>query len=308
MISAQDRDVLKGLVFNIQKFSVHDGPGIRTTVFLKGCPLFCRWCANPESQSSAPQLMIRDLKCSGCGACASVCPEKAISFKEGGKRHIDWQRCNQCFACVDVCLYDALSVVGKHMTSVDIVEEVAKDRIFYRNSGGGVTFSGGEPLGQAEFLQEVMALLKQDGFHITLDTTGFASPAALDRILPLVDLVLLDIKHLETAPHVKLTGVDNHIIQENVRRITDRVQTWFRMPLMAGINDDADHVSRVAALAVDLGVEKISFLPYHAGRISKWPQIGKICPDFEGRAPDEDHLAALSELVSRNGIQVGIRS
>jgi pyruvate formate lyase activating enzyme len=252
--------------------------------------------------------MIRDLKCSGCGACAAVCPEKAIRLEEEGKRQIDWQRCNQCFACVDACLYGALTVVGEHMVPDEVVAEVARDRIFYENSGGGVTFSGGEPLWQAEFLQEVMELLKQDGFHITLDTTGFASPAALERILPLVDLVLLDIKHLDAAQHAKLTGVDNRIILDNARIITDRVQTWFRMPLMAGLNDDADHVSRVTALALDLGVKKISFLPYHDGGISKWPQIGKMCPDFAGREPEEDHLAVLTQLVSSSGIQVGIRS
>jgi pyruvate formate lyase activating enzyme len=237
-----------------------------------------------------------------------MCPEKAISLEEEGKRQIDWKRCNQCFACVDACLYGALTVVGEHMVPEEIVEEVAKDRIFYENSGGGVTFSGGEPLGQSEFLQEVMMALKQDDFHITLDTAGFASTEDLERILPLVDLVLFDIKHLDAAQHATLTGVDNHIILENARIITDRVQTWFRMPLMAGINDDVDHISRVVALALDLGVKKISFLPHHEGGIPKWSQIGKTCPDFRGRAPDEAHLAFLTELISRNGIQVRIRS
>lgn len=302
------RGTLKGLVFNIQRFSVHDGPGIRTTVFLKGCPLSCRWCANPESQSPKPQLMVRDLKCHACGACAAVCPQKAIRFDDGGKRYIDWQRCNQCLDCVHVCLFGALTAVGTQMTSEEVIEEVAKDRAFYRNSGGGVTFSGGEPLGQPDFLREVMATLKTDGFHISLDTTGFASSTTLEQILPLTDLVLLDIKHLDPLQHVKLTGVENHIILENARRITGRVQTWFRMPLMAGINDDTNHVLRVVALAKDLGVKKISLLPYHDGGIAKWPQIGKKRPAFEACAPGEKHLTVLTELICNSGIQAGVRS
>ena len=137
---------MKGLVFNIQKFCLHDGPGIRTTIFLKGCPLACQWCSNPESQSWRPQLVTRDIKCTGCGACATICPEKAIDLSPDGNRCIDWERCSQCLKCIDACIYGALEVAGKHMSVDEVVREAEKDAIFYKNSGGGVTISGGEPL------------------------------------------------------------------------------------------------------------------------------------------------------------------
>ncbi len=176
----------KGIVFNIQRFSTHDGPGIRTTVFLKGCPLTCHWCSNPESQYGKPQLMIRDLKCSGCGACAPACPEHAIVFSEGGIREIKWEKCSNCFSCVDACLFQALTAVGKYMTVDEVVETVEKDRVFYKNSNGGVTFSGGEILTQHHFLENLLIKFKKNGIHTCIDTTGFAPENVIQKIIHLI--------------------------------------------------------------------------------------------------------------------------
>jgi len=268
-----------GVVFNIQRFSTHDGPGIRTTVFFKGCPLSCQWCANPESISGSPQLMVRDIKCTGCGACIEVCPEQAITLNTELKRHINWGQCTQCFNCVDACLYGALTVIGETWTPDSIVEEVEKDRIFYKNSGGGVTISGGEPLLQHNFLKETLEHLKKNNLHITLDTTGFTSQTVLNKILPFVDLVLFDIKHLDPEAHHAFTGVENETILENAGYISNHVNTWFRIPLIQGINDSQDHISLVTDLAKKLGVEKISLLPFHEGGTSKWRQLGLQRPD-----------------------------
>lgn len=297
-----------GNIFNIQRFCTHDGPGIRTTVFLKGCPLSCQWCANPESISPAPQLMTRDIKCTGCRACVEVCPEKVIVFDEKGKRLIDRQRCKECFKCANACLYGALSVIGEERIPENIIEIIEKDRIFYENSGGGVTVSGGEPLMQPGFLVELLGLLRSKKLHVTLDTTGFASRVVVEKIIPLVDLVLFDIKHLDPESHNKYTKVDNRVILENAAFISREVKTWFRIPLIKGVNDDKDHISRVADLAVSFGVEKISLLPFHEGGMSKWRQVGEVVPDFKGEAPDEEHIQFIARVIKEKGVQVRVGS
>jgi len=297
-----------GIVFNVQRFSTHDGPGIRTTVFLKGCPLSCPWCANPESRSPSRQLMIRDSKCSGCGECAAACPEGAIFLPEGEKRRIEWDKCTQCFDCVDACLHDSLAVVGERMTAEAVLRTAERDRVFYRNSGGGVTLSGGEPLTQHVFAESLLDLLRERGLHTALDTAGHAPVSVVDRILPKVDLVLFDIKVIDEDRHRELTGVGNTLILDNARRAASSVRTWFRVPLMAGLNDAMDDIERIADIAVELGVEKISLLPYHEGGVAKLRQIGMERPDLETRAPDRDHVERLTRMVSQKGLLAGIGS
>ncbi len=297
-----------GVVFNIQKFSTHDGPGIRTTVFLKGCPLTCLWCSNPESQYHSPQLMVRDLKCSGCGACLTTCPESAISFSEDKKRQIDWGRCTNCFSCVDACLYGALTAMGQHMTAQEVVEEVEKDRVFYENSGGGATISGGEALGQHAFLEELLLLLKKKEIHRTLDTTGHAPASVITKIIPLVDLVPVDLRHLESDRHNAGTGLGNELILKNLKTIATHVKTWIRIPLIAGYNDSIEHITKVAELGASLKIDKVSFLPYHEGGISKITQIGMKDTNYKATAPDDEHLDTLLGIMKKHHIKATVRS
>jgi len=298
----------KGLVFNIQRYSTHDGPGIRTTVFLKGCPLTCLWCSNPESQLGKPQLMVRDSKCSGCGKCVPSCPESAIRFSDEKKRVIDWEKCNHCFQCVDACLYGAITVIGDYMTAEEVCDIVEKDRVFYKNSGGGITVSGGEPLVQHDFLEKIFLIMKEKGIHRTLDTTGYAPFSDIEKIIPLVDLVLYDVKHLDTDKHKEATGVGNETILKNLEYISSKVTTWIRIPLIGGYNDSVEHISRVAQIAKDLGIEKVSFLPFHEGGEAKNSQIGMGHVAFSGQTPSDESLSCLVEIMERHQIKVTVGS
>ncbi|MBU2509761.1 glycyl-radical enzyme activating protein [bacterium] len=299
----------EGIVYNIQRFSVHDGPGIRTTVFLKGCPLNCAWCSNPESQQSQPQLMIRDIKCSRCGECISACPSGNVSLSEDSQNRImNWGSCQGCFQCVAACVYQALTVMGETMTVRDIMEVVESDRVFYKNSKGGVTFSGGEPLLQIEFLVELMTAAKKKGFHTALDTTGLAPAESFRRISAYTDLVLFDIKHLDSEQHYSYTGVSNRMILENIRLISRETEIWIRIPLVAGINDDDSHIADIAALACELGIRKISLLPYHEGGVLKRKQLGMQETENICAAPGEEHINYLSSIITGKGLIVGIGS
>jgi pyruvate formate lyase activating enzyme len=190
----------KGMVFHIQRFSVHDGPGIRTTVFLKGCPLRCRWCSNPESQPFVPSLMVRNINCGGCGVCAPACPRQAITIDQG-QRKIDRTRCNDCLQCVEACHYDALHRCGSLLSVAEIVAEVCQDRLFYKNSGGGMTLSGGEPLAQPQFARSLLAACREQGLHTALETSGHAPWEQMEAVLRFVDLTLFDLKHLDPERH-----------------------------------------------------------------------------------------------------------
>lgn len=295
-----------GIIFDIQRFSVHDGPGIRTTVFFKGCPLRCAWCANPESQEMAPQLLVRDVKCQSCGKCVAVCPRDAITQDSDGARTIHWERCDQCLACIDACIYGSLNIAGKRMTVAEVAAEVERDQPFYKNSGGGVTLSGGEPLSQAEFCLNLARTLKNKGLHVALDTSGYAGTDNVAAMLPYVDLVLFDIKHLDPQQHKKYTGVDNALILENLNTIAGKAKFWLRVPLIAGINDSAEHIRQVAELAKNMSADKVSLLPYHEGGKSKNKQIGKRYTLHGQRTPDKAHVEELKTTIIESGVDTTI--
>lgn len=294
-----------GLVFNIQRFSVHDGPGIRTTVFMKGCPLRCLWCSNPESQGFSPTLMVRDINCKGCGACSKACPRGAICIHEH-QRTIDRNKCNDCFNCVEFCIYRSLSVCGRYMSSPDILEEILKDKAFYENSGGGVTVSGGEPLSQGDFVADLFALCRNAGLNTVLDTTGYAPWETMKAVIEFADLILFDIKHLDREAHKKTTGVDNHLILQNLKRAADYARIWLRIPLIAGFNDSEEHVRAITRLGRRYRVEKISLLPYHEGGKTKCEQIGGAY-SFPGNSPPDDaHLIRLKQIIEHEGLKCDV--
>ena len=298
----------RGIIFNIQRFSIHDGPGIRTSVFFKGCPLRCDWCSNPESQDPLPQLMTRDFLCAACGKCAEACLEKAISLPPGGGRQIRWEECNRCFRCVDACLYGSLAAIGQIAGVDEILGEVEKDRPFYENSGGGVTLSGGEPLSQPDFVLQLLRRMKERDIHTTLDTCGFAPEEAVAAVLPYTDLVLFDIKQLNDEKHMDSTGVSNRLILSNARLVCSRAKTWFRVPLIEGFNDSPEEIKTLADMAKEMRVEKISFLPYHEGGVTKRLQIGREPSPLPTRSPSDEHLQKLRKIVEERGLAVSVGS
>lgn len=251
-------DPKDGRLFNIQRFSTEDGPGIRTTVFFKGCPLTCPWCHNPEGMTRRRLLVWYAVRCIDCGDCESACPEGALTRSDG--RVVIDRRCLRCGTCVDACPAAALELVGRDYTLEEIFDEVARDRTFYETSGGGVTFSGGEPLSQAAFVERLADRLRRDGIHVALDTTGVGPPGALDRLLPCVDLVLLDVKVIDRRAHRRLTGVPVDAVLEALEKIAAAgLKLWVRTPIIPGLTDDPDNVRAIAAHLRD-----------HAPTLERW--------------------------------------
>jgi pyruvate formate lyase activating enzyme len=237
---------LTGVTFNIQRFSTEDGPGIRTTVFLKGCPLRCAWCHNPEGISPRPELMWYDVRCIGVRDCLNACPEDALTLTRDGML-IDRERCTVCGACADACPAGALEVIGREWTPEAVFAEVEKDAIFYETSGGGVTLSGGEPMTQPDFVLALARLCREANVHVALDTCGVVGWERYERVLPLIDLVLYDLKIFYADRHRASTGVDNAIILENARRIAGAGQPmWIRTPVIPGYTADEENVAALA--------------------------------------------------------------
>lgn len=295
-----------GLIFNIQRFSVHDGPGIRTTVFMKGCPLHCLWCSNPESQDFFPNLMVRDINCRGCGACIKTCPQGAITVSKETGRKIDMNKCNQCLLCVDSCLYNSLNRCGKYMTIKEVLDEVVQDKIFYKNSGGGITISGGEPLLQSNFVAALLRECKKEGLHTALETSGYTSWKEMEDVLRFVDLTLFDIKQLNSDKHHHATGVKNKSILENLTKAAMISNIYLRIPLIAGFNDSEDHIKKIATLGREIGAQNISLLPYHEGGKSKSEQLGTPYGFPDGKTPAEKHVNKLKRIIEKAGLTVTI--
>lgn len=267
---------MEGTIFNIQKFCINDGPGIRTTVFFKGCPLSCLWCHNPESKSTRPELFYDIRKCIGCGGCATVCPAGCHSFTD--TEHLfDRTACRRCGSCAEICPTQALEIAGYRITAEEALKEVMKDEVFYRNSGGGMTLSGGEPMFQPEFARCLLTLAKQKGLHTCMETCGYAAWEDYASVLPLVDLFLFDYKLTDPQLHRQYTGVSQTRILENLFNLDAQgAKTVLRCPIIPTVNDTPDHFAGIAATANRLrNVQEIHIEPYHPLGSSKSDLLGK---------------------------------
>ena len=296
-----------GVVFSIQRFSLQDGPGIRTTVFLKGCPLRCQWCSNPESQNPHPEIMYRSQQCQKCGTCAEVCEIGAITLTDDVPG-LDRDTCTLCMACVEACPSGALEISGKRMTLEEVVDEACRDELFYTNSGGGVTLSGGEPLSQPEFAVRFLQECGDRSIHTALDTSGHAPWQIMERVLEHVDLVLFDLKHLSPDSHMKGTQAKNDLILENLRKTLDSGETrvWIRIPVIPGYNDTGPYLQELALAVGEMRAEKVSLLGYHEWGRSKYEALGRKYPCDEVRALSEARLELARRTMESQGIEVTI--
>lgn len=295
-----------GVIFDIQRFSVHDGPGIRTTVFLKGCPLRCRWCHNPEGIFPEPELMFFEYKCISCGTCARVCPEKAISFSsEGGKGkafpRLEREKCTGCGVCAEACPSGAWRLVGKRITVGELISVLERDEVLYDRSQGGVTFSGGEPLFQPDFLFSALQACKERRIHTAVDTSGYAAPEVLTKIALLVDLFLFDLKPMDEEEHRRYTGVSNRIIHENLRALVRLGRpVVVRVPLIPGITDTERNIQALAGFLRELrhGIQGVDLLPYH-DVAEKYQRLGRIYGMPSLSRPAEERVAELRDRLAR---------
>ncbi len=320
-----------GVVSNIQRFSIHDGPGIRTTVFLKGCPLRCFWCHNPETLRPRLELEFSPSRCIGCAACVEVCPQEAHEFKDG-VHILHRDRCVVCGRCTEVCYAGALELSGQELTVAQVMEEVLADRAFYENSGGGVTLSGGEPLMQPAFAKEILARSKAEGIHTAIETAGYYRWDKLADLLPLIDLVMMDLKHIDPDAHREATGVDNDLILANAQRLaaTDK-PIIFRTPVIPTVNDTPEVIGAIAQFIQGLakiadpgsdngqdangqganGPDAVRFslelLPFHRLATDKYRNLGMDYRASQLEPPSKEHMAALAEAAQACGISAHSR-
>lgn len=276
-----------GLIFWIERFAIHDGPGIRVAVFLKGCPLRCVWCHSPERQSLRPELLLKTDRCLVCGTCAPFCAHDAITQTDEGYV-TDRTRCDACGECTEACPSGARTIAGRPWTVPELVAEIEKDRIFLGQSGGGVTFSGGEPLLQPEFLREAIDACRAAGLHTAVETSGFGSRLAIDAAAR-ADLILFDLKILDDERHRRYTGVSNRVILENFAYLAPRhPDLRVRIPVIPGINDALRNLAGIGALAKVHGVNRIDLLPYHTAGLAKYDRLGRpyALPDVATLAPE----------------------
>jgi pyruvate formate lyase activating enzyme len=297
---------MSGRIFDIKRYSIHDGPGIRTTVFLKGCSLHCLWCHNPESVDPRPELMHWPGRCTRCSSCVKACPIGALSKDAAGAVVIDRAKCDLCGKCAEACLYDAMQMVGRDMSVEDVLEEAGKDLVFYEQSGGGVTLSGGDPFVQSAFAEALLDGCRSRGIRTAVDTAGMSSNGVLDRLAAKTDLVLYDIKCMDDARHREMTGVSNVSIIENLKRLAARgTEIWVRIPLVAGVNDDEDNIRRTIDFLRSLKtIKRVGLLPYHSGGMEKARRISKESHFRRFETPSEERIAAIESAFREAGFEV----
>ncbi len=299
--------MIQGMIFDINKYSIHDGPGIRTTIFFKGCPGSCRWCHNPESLSPSVEILYRKDRCIECGGCLKACPNKALSITEQGVL-TDSSRCRVCGKCVSACPSEARELVGRTVIVDELMDEIEKDILFYDESGGGVTISGGEPLIQPEFLIALLKKCRERNIHTTVDTMGYADPETLCRVAEYTDLFLFDIKHMDSEKHVECVGVPNKIILSNLRMLLENgYAVKVRIPVIPGINDDPENIERMGKFIVSLpAIGGVSILPYHDTATKKYIQFGIDYRMKEIKNSSSMSAEEVAEQLAKYGLDVKI--
>lgn len=314
------------LIFNIQKYSIHDGEGIRTTVFFKGCPLSCSWCHNPESQRFEKELLFHADRCTGCGACAAVCSLRAVSMESlpsapipgqsrtaaperprGYRPRLDRTLCRACGACAAACLRGAREETGKEYGLPDLLRELEKDRMFYEQSGGGVTLSGGEPLAQdMDYIEELASRLHAKGYSVNIDTCGCVPREHIRRVFPYTDTFLYDIKLLDPAAHIKYTGADNGLILENLKALSaDGGKIQLRLPLIDGVNATKEHLTDIILFLQDnkIHLYRINLLKYHSTGSGKYARLDRLYDHSSMAEPDAGWLLQAEDLFRHSGFQ-----
>ncbi len=289
---------MKGLITTIQRMSMHDGPGIRSTVFLKGCNMHCGWCHNPETLSIKPELEWIQQKCIGCNSCTEVCSSGAFSLKNG-KPDFQKNLCTSCFDCLTVCYAEAISKIGRELTPKEVFSEVEQDFPFFSNSGGGITISGGEPMFQPEFTQQTLALFKKAGIHTALDTNLSISWSQYEKVLPHADLVLADLKIMNPELHKKWTGQSNQIIFENLKKLdATGIPFFIRTPVVPGVNDYDAEIRAMAEFASSLrNLKKYELLPYHSMASCKYTNLSMENPMEQTPALSKERLDELQKII-----------
>ena len=296
----------KALIFNIQKFCVHDGPGIRTTVFFKGCPLRCAWCHNPESQHFRQELLYNAEKCTLCGNCQQQCEQGAITISQGSLKQ-DYNKCNTCEKCLDSCLQSAREIAGRAYTLQEVMKEIEKDRAFYEQSGGGVTLSGGEPLCQIEFVSELIKSCKRRGISVAVDTCGYVPFSNFASIMADADLFLYDLKLMPQQQHKQYTGVNNRLILENLQKLAaGGANIQLRLPLIEGVNINNEHINEVINFTRGLNISLVNLLPYHDIHRSKYSRLARPYAHHFMASPSEEKLQEIKALLEAHQFKVKI--
>lgn len=302
---------MKGIVFDIQHYCIHDGPGIRVNVFLKGCPLRCLWCQNPESQKIVPQIMYNAEKCTGCGKCVDACPVDALSLEvpAGASKPViitDRSKCTACGSCVKNCYAEARSLAGEYMEIEDVFKKIEQDKLFFGNDGG-ITVTGGEPLVQWEFVAALLKMCKENSINTCIETCGYADWEKVKAVIEHVDLVLYDVKHMDSEQHKICTGVGNEKILENIRKISQELgkDVIIRVPVIPGYNDTVENMDAMGRFIKEElpTCLEVNLLPFHNMGESKLIQLEELS-DFSSRTPDEEEMALLRATVAAYSITV----
>lgn len=292
-----------GIITEIKKFATHDGPGIRTTVFTKGCPLECKWCSNPETQSSETELYFISKRCKDYGECQKICPEAAIRMDKDNK--INRKKCSLCMGCIELCPNGAFKKVGKEVTVMEVMTEIEKDMPFY-GSEGGITISGGEPFYQPEFTIDLLKKCRKKGISTVIDTSGYGKLEMVEEALKYTDLVLLDIKHMNPDKHKEGTKVSNEIILENAKRMAQKVKVRISLPLIPGFNNSKENIKETAGFVKSLGIEWIDINPLHTLGADKYKYLGLKSPYIEFKKISKEEIKEVIKIINSFGLKTTI--